>query len=227
MKARPASVSSTTGETSAGLVPNARPSNSGFGRREFLRRAVLACGALAVPQVIPGSALGLDGAVAPSERIVMGGIGLGGRGGYDLSILLQFPEVQFIAVCDVQKPHRDLRDLLSAHSDIEAVLIATGDRWHTPASLMAMQAGKDVFCEKPCAMTVAEGQTLVETARRHGRIFQAGMQRLSEPNFVFCDELARSGRLGQVQTVRAHILPWKTSTDMLPAQPEPERETLD
>src|ERR1035438_1158738 len=149
MKARPASVSSTTGETSAGLVPNARPSNSGFGRREFLRRAVLACGALAVPQVIPGSALGLDGAVAPSERIVMGGIGLGGRGGYDLSILLQFPEVQFIAVCDVQKPrrdaakqtadgkygnkdcatHRDLRDLLSAHSDIEAVLIATGDRW--------------------------------------------------------------------------------------------------
>ena len=247
MKVHTASVFSTTGETPAGLVSNAGASNSGFGRREFLRRAALACSALAVPQIVPSSALGLDGAVAPSERLVMGGIGIGGRGGYDLPILLQFPQVQFVAVCDVQKPrrdaakqtvdgkygnkdcasHRDLRDLLSSHGDIEAVLIATGDRWHTPASLMAMQAGKDVFCEKPCTMSVAEGQALVETARRRGRIFQAGMQRLSEANFVFCDELARSGRLGQVQTVRAHILPWKMSTDMLPAQPEPERETLD
>ena len=177
----------------------------------------------------------------------MGGIGIGGRGGYDLPILLQYPEVQFVAVCEVQKArrdaaketvdgkygnrdcavHRDLRELLAAHTDLEAVLIATGDRWHTPASLMAMKAGKDVFCEKPCTMTVAEGQALVETARRQGRVFQAGMQRLSEANFVFCDELARSGRLGQIQTVRAHILPWKMSTERLPAQPEPDRDTLD
>jgi predicted dehydrogenase len=121
---------------------------------------------LAGPQIVPGSALGLDGAVAPSQRIVMGGIGIGGRGGYDLPIFLQFPEVQFVAVCEVQKSrrdaakrtvdakygnrdcavHRDLRELLGAHADLEAVLIATGDRWHTPASVMAMKAGKDVFC---------------------------------------------------------------------------------
>jgi predicted dehydrogenase len=76
-------------------------------------------------------------------------------------------------------------------------------------------------------MTVAQGQALVETARRQGRVFQAGMQRLSEANFVFCDELARSGRLGQLHTVRAHILPWRMNTQWLPAQPEPDRETLD
>jgi predicted dehydrogenase len=92
---------------------------------------------------------------------------------------------------------------------------------------MAMKAGKDVFCEKPCTMSVAEGQELVATARRFGRIFQAGMQRLSEANFVFADELARSGRLGKIQTVRAHILPWKMSNDRLPAEAEPDPETLD
>ncbi len=247
MKAHPASVSGRTGHPPVNIVPKALPSKPPLGRREFLRRAALAWGALALPQVVPGSALGLDGAVAPSERIVMGGIGIGGRGGYDLPILLQFPEVQFVAVCEVQKPrrdaakqtvdgkygnkdcaaHRDLRDLFAAHTDMEAVLIATGDRWHTPASLIAMRAGKDVFCEKPCTMSVAEGQALVEAARLNGRIFQAGMQRLSEANFVFCDELARSGRLGRIQTVRAHILPWKMSTEALPAQPEPDRETLD
>ncbi len=249
MKAHPCSLSSKGGRHLARLSPNvlASGATARLGRREFLRRAALACGALAAPQVVPGSALGLGGAVAPSERIVMGGIGIGGRGGYDLPILLQYPEVQFVAVCEVQKArrdaaketvdgkygnrdcavHRDLRELLAAHTDLEAVLIATGDRWHTPASLMAMKAGKDVFCEKPCTMTVAEGQALVETARRQGRVFQAGMQRLSEANFVFCDELARSGRLGQIQTVRAHILPWKMSTERLPAQPEPDRDTVD
>ena len=192
-------MSGRTGRPPADIAPKALPSKPPLGRREFLRRAALAWGALALPQVVPGSALGLDGAVAPSQRIVMGGIGIGGRGGYDLPILLQFPEVQFVAVCEVQKPrrdaakqtvdgkygnkdcaaHRDLRDLFAAHAEMEAVLIATGDRWHTPASLIAMRAGKDVFCEKPCTMSVVEGQTMVETARLNGRIFQAGMQRLS------------------------------------------------
>ncbi len=202
---------------------------------------------MALPQFIPSSALGLNGATPPSERLVMGGIGLGGRGSYDLSVFLQFPQVQFAAVCDVQKNrrhaakqtidnsygnkncviYRNLCDLLAERTDLDAVLIATGDRWHTPASILAMEAGKDVFCEKPCTMSVAQGQALVSTARRHGRIFQAGMQRLSEANFVFADQLARSGKLGRIHTVRAHILPWKMSADFLPAQPEPETETLD
>jgi hypothetical protein len=223
-----------------------RPGGS-ITRRNFLQRAALTCGAVAIPDIIPASALGLNGSVAPSERLVMGGIGMGGRGSYDLSILLQFPEVQFVAVCDVQKDrrdaakqavdgkygnknckaYRDFRDLLAAHSEINATLIVTGDRWHTPIALTAMNAGKDVFCEKPCTMTVAEGQALVQTARRQGRIFEAGMQRLSEANFIFADQLARTGKLGKIHTVRAHIIPFKMTHDWLPEQPEPDRETLD
>ena len=220
---------------------------SALSRRGFFKTAAAACGALAMPQVIPASALGLDGTRAPSDRIVMGGIGIGGRGGYDLSVLLHERDVQFVAVCDVQKTrrdaaknmvdstyankdcvvYRDLRDLLAERTELDAVLIATGDRWHAAASIMALKAGKDVFCEKPCTMSVSDGQALVDTARRHGRIFQAGMQRLSEASFVFADELARSGRLGKLHTVYAHIIPFEMRTDWLPAQPEPERETLD
>jgi hypothetical protein len=223
-----------------------RKPESGLSRRKFIRNAALACGALALPQIVPSSALGRGGAVAPNSRIIMGGIGVGGRGSYDLSILLKFQEVQFVAVCDVQKErrdrakqavdnscgnqdcaaYRDFRDLL-ARTDLNAVLIATGDRWHTPVSLMAAKSGKDIFCEKPCTMSVAQGQALVKGVQRFKRIFQAGMQRLSEANFVFADELVRSGRLGKVHTVRAHILPWKMSKEALPGEPEPDREIVD
>jgi predicted dehydrogenase len=90
-----------------------------------------------------------------------------------------------------------------------------------------MKAGLDVFCEKPSTMSVAEGQSLVAVARRYGRIFQSGMQRLSEANFVFADQLARTGRLGQVHTVYAHQLPFQMKTSLLPAEPEPAPEEVD
>ena len=216
-------------------------------RRQFLARAARTGAILGAPMIVPASVLGRGGAVAPSERIVMGGIGIGGRGGYDLNILLQEPEVQFVAVCDVKKErreavkslvdqaygnrecatYRDLRELLAQRSDLDAVLIATGDRWHTPASILAMQAGLDVFCEKPSSMSVAEGQQLVAVAKRYGRIFQSGMQRLSEANFVFADELARSGRLGKLHTVYAHQLKFQMKTSLLPAEPEPAPEEFD
>ena len=88
------------------------------------------------------------------------------------------------------------------------LLIATGDRWHATATIMAMRAGKDVYSEKPSCMTIAEGRAVVQTARRYGRIYQTGTQRLSEANFVAAIEMARTGRLGKVHTVRAHIAPW-------------------
>jgi predicted dehydrogenase len=203
--------------------------------------------AVAGPWIVRASALGLGGVAAPSDRIVMGGIGIGGRGGYDLSVLLQEKDVQFTAVSEVQKrnrdgakaaidgryknndcaTYRDFREMLAEKPGLDAVLIATGDRWHTTASIAAMKAGKDVFSEKPATMTIAEGQNLVATARRYGRIFQCGMQRLSEANFVFADELARGGRLGELKTVRAHILPFHMYTTWLPAQSEPDRDVLD
>jgi predicted dehydrogenase len=216
-------------------------------RRGFLKTAVRVGAILAAPAVIPASALGRAGAVAPSERIVMGGIGIGGRGGGDLGWMLQETDTQVVAVCDVRRErleaakravdgkygnsdcatYRDMRELLSGRPDIDAVLIATGDRWHAIASILAMNAGKDVYCEKPGTMTVAEGQALVATARRLGRVFQSGMQRRSEANFVFADELARTGRLGRIHTVRAHTLAFEMRTDWLPAEPEPPKDQFD
>jgi predicted dehydrogenase len=93
-----------------------------------------------------------------------------------------------------------------------------------------MKAGKDVYCEKPGTMTVAQGRALVETARRYGCIFQSGMQRLSQPNFIFPTELARRGMLGEIHTVRAHQWPHVrdvTRNNMLPPMPEPDQEELD
>ena len=99
--------------------------------------------------------------------------------------------------------YSDLRQLLAERTDIDAVLIATGDRWHALASMLAMRAGKDVYCEKPACLTMAQGQMVVETARRYGRVYQTGAQRLSEPNHVFAIEMARSGRLGPIHTAYA------------------------
>ena len=217
-------------------------------RRQALKRTLIAGGAVAFPTIIPASALGRDGAIAPSERIVMGAIGVGGRGSGDLRVMLGETEVRFVAVCDVHKGRReaatnavnetygnkdcaaysDMRKLLAERTDIDAVLIATGDRWHGPASVLAMRAGKDVYCEKPACLTIAQGQLVVETARRHARIYQTGAQRLSEPNHVFGIEMARSGRLGQIHTTYADIR-WRDGRlkDMLPAEPEPPKEELD
>ncbi len=218
-------------------------------RRQFLKGA-LGAGVVALsPQVIPSAALGKDGAVAPSERIVMGGTGIGNRGTYDLSCFLPEPDVQFVAVCDVKAgrraavknmadakygnkdcaTYRDLRDLL-ARDDIDAVLIATGPNWHASAAMLAAQAGKDVYCEKPCTRNIAQSLLLAETFRRTARVFQAGTQRRSLPHFAFAVELARTGKLGKLTAVHAHPSPWDNSTKTsgwLPAQPEPPKEELD
>ena len=123
--------------------------------------------------------------------------------------------------------YRDLRELL-ARSDIDAVLIATGPNWHATASILAANAGKDVYCEKPCTKNIAQSLALAETFRRTGRVFQAGTQRRSLPHFAFAVELARRGKLGKLQTVHAH--PGGMGTGMsgwAPAEPEPAKEEVD
>ncbi len=216
-------------------------------RRQFLKRAAIAASAVTLPYYVPASVLGRGATVAPSERIVMGGIGIGGRGSHDMTWMLNEPDVQWVAVCDVVKRRRqaaknkvdskygnkdcalyaDLREFLAERTDVDAVLIATGDRWHALASVMAMQAGKDVYCEKPACLTMAQGSMVVETARRYGRIYQTGAQRLSEPNHVFAIEMASSGRLGSIHTAYADIR-WRDGRrrDWLPAQPEPTKDEL-
>lgn len=228
-----------------------RPSSAtGLPRRQFLGTVAGAGAAAAIlPTIIPATALGRNGRAAPSERIVLGGIGLGPRGQFVLNWMLKESDVQFVGICDVRKSRReevkkkvdakygnsdcsmsdDMREFLG-RDDIDAVLIATGDRWHAPAAIMAMRAGKDVYSEKPSSMSIFEGRQVVETARATGRVYQTGVQRLSEPNFVACIELARAGKLGKIHTVRAHIAPWDDALmrhDWLPAEPLPSREELD
>lgn len=200
-----------------------RPSSS-LARRAFLGRlGTAAAGAIAMPTFIPARALGRDGAVAPSEKIVLGAIGIGGRGSYVLEAFVHEPGVQFVAICDVKKNRRqsvkkmadtlygntdcamyqDLREFL-ARPDIDAVLIATGPNWHAAASIMAAKAGKDIYCEKPCSKNIMDSLALAQTIRRTGRVFQAGTQRRSLPNFAFAAELCHTGKLGKLHTLHAH-----------------------
>jgi len=169
-------------------------------RRAFLKTA--AVGAIGMPAIIPASALGRNGNVAPSNRIVLGGIGVGRRGQKVLDGFLQQKDCQFVAVADPQKERREIikaktdehhgnkdcviYDDMSGvleRDDIDAVLVTTGDRWHTTASIYAARAGKDIYCEKPCAMNIQECQELDDNIKKHKRVFQAGTQRRSVPNF--------------------------------------------
>jgi predicted dehydrogenase len=206
-------------------------------RRRFLGTAAQAGAVLMAPQFIPGRVLGKDGAVAASERITVAGIGIRHRGKHDLGCLMDQPVVQFVAIADPQKVaredvqkvteakygpgvkmYRDFREMLP-REDIDAVLIATGDRWHTMASICAAKAGKDIYCEKPCSVTIAESQALADTMRRYGRIYQAGTQRRSIANFQLATEFCHSGKLGKLVTVHANTLHPATKHDWLDAEP--------
>jgi predicted dehydrogenase len=212
-------------------------------RRNFIKTTALAVG---VPTFIPASALGRDGHVAPSNRIVLGAIGIGPRGRQVLSCFLQEKDVQFVAIADVQEDRRetvrrmamrkygtedcakysDMNELL-ARDDIDSVLICTGDHWHALASIMAAKAGKDIYCEKPCSLTIRETQELADAIQRYDRVFQAGTQRRNVDNFRFACQLANSGKLGKITEVHAGILKLGESFDWLPEEPEPDPSVCD
>jgi predicted dehydrogenase len=213
-------------------------------RRQFIKAGLAAA---AAPMIVPASALGLDGAVPPSERIVVGGIGIGNRGTYDLGCFLEQPDVRFAAVCDVKEARRlavkkiadekygtldctmhvDFRELLD-RKDIDAVLIATGPNWHALAAVLAAKAGKDMYCEKPCTKNIEQSLILRDTIQRTGRVFQAGTQRRNLPHFAFACELARTGRLGKLKRLYAHPMGMKAMTSgWLPAEAEPAKASVD
>ncbi len=216
-------------------------------RRRFLQGAMAAGAALVAPQVVPGTALGKDGTLPPSERITLGGIGIGRRGSYDLSCFLPQPDVQFVAVCDIKAvrrksvkklvddrygnencaTYRDFRELLD-RDDVDAVLIATGPNWHATAAIYAARAGKDMYCEKPCTKNIAQSLALAETMRRSGVVFQAGTQRRNLPHFAFACELARTGKLGKLRAVHAHPAGMTTKmSGWATPEPEPPKEEID
>jgi predicted dehydrogenase len=217
-------------------------------RRRFLKSTLAAASAaIAAPTIIPASALGLQGTVAPSERVIVGGIGIGNRGTYDLGCFLEQKDCQFVAVCDVREVRRlavkrqvdglygnqsclmfrDFRELLD-RPDIDAVLIATGPNWHATMAMNAAKAGKDMYCEKPCTKNIEQSLILRETMRRTGRVFQVGTQRRNLPHFAFACELARTGKLGKLQRIYAHPRGMLALTSgWFPAEPEPAKNNVD
>jgi predicted dehydrogenase len=212
-------------------------------RRGFLAKATAA---IALPTIIPAHALGRDGAIAPSERITLGVIGIGPRCTYDLQSMLTLADVRCVAIADVQasrrdagkklvdshygnadcKVVRDFRELLD-RKDIDAVLVATGDRWHATASMLAAEAGKDVYSEKPCGITIELCQQLADTMKRTGRIFQAGTQRRSVPNFVQAVQLAQNGKLGKLRKLYASVYVPSIDSAWLPGEPTPTKDICD
>ncbi len=187
-------------------------------RRQFL--AVAAAGV--APYVLPASALGKEGAAAPSDRIVFGSIGVGGRGRIDTRIFTAFAESQMLAVCDVdtgrlararktvddyyaaKRPgvgpcaaYGDFRRVLD-RKDIDAVTSAAPDHWHAVMSIWAAQAGKEIYCEKPVSVTIGEGRKVADTMRRLGRVYQSGTQRRSRAHWRSACELVRNHRLGKL-----------------------------
>jgi predicted dehydrogenase len=218
-------------------------SNQIFARRDFLLGSAAA---VAAATIVPSTALGRQGATAASDRITLGVIGIGPRCTYDLTSMLKFTDIRCVAIAEVQAKrrdagkalvdkhygnsdcmvYRDFRELLD-RKDIDAVLVATGDRWHAAASIEAAKAGKDVYSEKPCGITIAACQEMAATMHREQRVFQAGTQRRSVPNFQKAVELAQSGKLGKLKTLHASVYVPTLDNTWLPAQPQPPRDVVD
>jgi predicted dehydrogenase len=196
----------------------------GASRREFLKQSAAASAAFAVPYFVPSAVLGRDGATAPSERITIGMIGTGGMGSGHLDWLAQQKDLEVLAVCDVDGGHvakakklvetksgktgcaafHDFRELV-ARPDSDAVFVVTPDHWHALASLAAIRAGKDVYCEKPLTNSIGEGRALCDAVKQHGRVLQCGSHERSNPNVQRAFEIIRSGKLGEIKTVRVFL----------------------
>jgi len=201
-------------------------------RRDFLTAAgkTLAAGSVipGFPSIVPSSVLG---AFAPSNRINIGAIGNGRISrGHDLPGLWKYDSARIMAVCDLDsrrveeaktlvngyytkktgKPYDgvttygDYRELL-ANKDVDAVVISTPDHWHAIIAIHAVQAGKDVYLQKPASLTIAEGRALSDAVHHSGRIFQIGSQQRSSPQFRYAAELVRNGRIGQLRTVQVGL----------------------
>ncbi|MBN2580830.1 MAG: Gfo/Idh/MocA family oxidoreductase [Pirellulales bacterium] len=215
--------------------------NVSFPRRRMARRDFLRVSAAAasLPWLVPASVFGAD---APSERIHVGVIGNGNQATLDIPTFLQQPDVQVLAVCDVntgshgykspkqflgRKPAQELvnayyakktgaagyhgcdayvdfREVLG-RKDIDAVVIITPDHWHGLMTILAAEAGKDIYCEKPMSLSVRQGRAMVEAVRKHQRILQTGSQYRSSPANRHGCELVRNGRIGKLKRIRTWV----------------------
>ncbi len=196
-------------------------SSKSVSRRRFIQENLTAMlAASALPSIIPATAFGQSGGVAPNSRITVGCIGVGPQGRGDMGGFLGQKDAQVVAVCDVAKrnlepacnqvnqhyqndackTYGDFRELL-ARPDIDAVLIATPDHWHVPVAIAAARAGKDMYLEKPMGLSFAEDLRLRQAVRDHKRVFQFGTQQRSGKDFRKACELVRNGRIGSLKQI--------------------------
>jgi len=207
-------------------------------RRSFLRRAAAAAGVgAALPSIVPASVFG---AQAPSNRIVMGAIGVGSQGTGDMRGFLSKSAVQMVAVCDVDQGHldrarkivnekygnsdcktyKDFRELIG-RGDLDAVQLAMPDHWHAIPAIAAARAGLDIHGQKPLARSIREGRAICKAVHRYGRVWQTGSQQRSNYKFRRACELVRNGRIGKIQKIEVG-LPTGSATDVKSVQEPPE-----
>jgi predicted dehydrogenase len=206
-------------------------------RRVFIRNTALTTAALGLVPTLSGSLVGC----APSDRINVGLIGCNGMGFSDLVKFLDHPEVECIALCDIdegvlnkraaevekmrgKKPaflYKDWRKLID-NKDINVVIVGTPDHWHCMQMIAACEAGKDVYCEKPIGRTIAECNLMVDAAKKYKTVVQVGQWQRSDPHWQDAVKFIQSGKLGKIRLVRVFSYQgWCPSIPVLPDEPVP------
>ena len=211
-------------------------------RRRFIKKTISSTlGIIALPQIIPASSLGRGGAIAPSDRIVMGAIGVGSQGTGNMRNFLGKKETRFVAVCDVDKSHRDrakqivdetysntecktyhdFREFLEEET-LDAVSIALPDHWHMIITVAAAKKGIDIYGEKPLARSIREGRSIVTACEENDIIWQTGSWQRSVGNFRKACELVRNGFIGKVERVEVGLPDGARLIGTPPVMPIPE-----
>jgi predicted dehydrogenase len=221
-------------------------------RREFLKNSMAVGAATGTVMsgrgnASPGTAVSYDRVIGANDRIRIGLIGCGGQGRADLTKIIRINNVECVALCDVDDDQaarasrlvteatsqkaafsgRDFRKLLE-RKDIDGVIVGTTDHWHALPAIMACEAGKDVYVEKPLSVAIAEGRAMVEAARKFNRVVQMGTQQRSAPHYRDAVEYVKSGGLGQIRLVRAWAyLDWKGEIPVVPDSDPPPNVDYD
>jgi len=209
-------------------------------RKDFIRNTLIGAAGFTI---LPRHVLGGQGFLAPSDRINLGYIGTGKQNGYLLGAIGKCPETMVLAASDVDKQklqgfvtaaiaenkkkvatevvsYAQYRELLE-RKDIDAVVIASPDHWHAQMVVDAAKAGKDIYCEKPLSLTIAEGRAMVNATRKYKRVFQTGSMQRSQSYFRDAANLVRNGYIGQIEEINVSIGGPVKACD-LPSLPTPE-----
>lgn len=219
--------------------------SASLSRRQFLGRSAAVAGMLALPAFVPASALGKAGRVAPSNRVVMGYIGLGIQGLGNMRTFRGNSEVQAVAVCDVHQTrlmegkriidefydnkacatYGDFRELM-ARKDIDAVQITAPDHWHMLMAMEATRQGKHMYCEKPMGWSFRAAHAVEKAVKESGVVFQFGTQQRSGGKFRQACELVRNGKIGQLKTILVGV-PGSWTCKKQPTEPVPKELNYD